>query len=437
MNMGELLRDALKYPFSDWKKIFLLGILILVSSVFITGLTILLIPNLIIAGVLIYLFVLGYLFRIIKSSIAGEDKLPDFNEWTEMFSDGFKVFITFIIYLIPSILIILISGILFSSSQVADAVSGGIFGGSFGDVVSSLLFPAGPFFLIALLYLIVIVPFILFALINMAENDVKISSALKFGVILDKISIKGWKNVIGWYLITGALALVIVELGFVLNNILSIINPLIGLVFISLIFIPYVYIYISRSLAMFYIDSEFRIPLKYVGVIVILVLAVLFIGLTAFNSQNIVNPNNIHAYNATTNTYSANGISFNYPSNWDIQSQNDAGNTIVQAIINDTNFEVSIAPPPAGLSGQNAFNVENPSGWQQISNNSSTVDGTTAYETIYRVNNTSLFQSIMIDEQIMFNKNGNSYMMDFLTPEKDYNHEKPNFDEIVNSFKTQ
>ena len=32
MNMSRIIKDALKYPFSDWKKILILGFIILVSD---------------------------------------------------------------------------------------------------------------------------------------------------------------------------------------------------------------------------------------------------------------------------------------------------------------------------------------------------------------------------------------------------------------------
>ena len=43
----------------------------------------------------------GYIFRIIKATLAGIDELPDFDEIGEMFVDGIKVFVVAIIYAIP------------------------------------------------------------------------------------------------------------------------------------------------------------------------------------------------------------------------------------------------------------------------------------------------------------------------------------------------
>ena len=74
MNMGGIIKNSLKYPFTDWKKILIFGFIILISNlstlyivdVFFKSYVVLL--DLI--RVLISFFtLLGYLFRIIKSSL--------------------------------------------------------------------------------------------------------------------------------------------------------------------------------------------------------------------------------------------------------------------------------------------------------------------------------------------------------------------------------
>ena len=110
MDISGIIGDALSYPFSDWKKILILGIIIVISSIPFRalGLTnynfILLFVGI---GFLAGLFVNGYLFRIIKSSLDGNFKLPEFNEWIDMFIDGIKVFLVFLVYLILPPMVIL------------------------------------------------------------------------------------------------------------------------------------------------------------------------------------------------------------------------------------------------------------------------------------------------------------------------------------------
>ena len=170
-------------------------------------------------------------------------------------------------------------------------------------------------------------------------------------------------------------------------------------------------------------------------------LAILVLSFSADNISDIANSNNIRDYNSITNMYSGNGISFNYPSNWNVQTDNRAGNKVIMVVSDDTIFQVSILPKPPGMSNQEAITAIQsstyPDGFQKISNNTLAINGNTAYETIYAVNNPSIFHEIIIIQQIVFVKNGTTYSLDFQAPNNEFNNEKPNFDMILNSFKIQ
>ena len=62
MDIGEIISDSIKYPSSNWGKVLILGVIMIAS--------ILIVP--------VFLLI-GYLFRIIKASLAGLDELPDFD----------------------------------------------------------------------------------------------------------------------------------------------------------------------------------------------------------------------------------------------------------------------------------------------------------------------------------------------------------------------
>ena len=84
MDISGIIGDALRYPFSDWKKILILGIIIVISSIPSRSLGITnndLILLFVGIGFVAGLFVNGYLFRIIKSSLEGNFKFPEFKEW--------------------------------------------------------------------------------------------------------------------------------------------------------------------------------------------------------------------------------------------------------------------------------------------------------------------------------------------------------------------
>ena len=73
MDIGDVISDSLRYPSSDWIKVVILGVLFIISFF------------------IIPLFLaMGYIFRVIKASLAGVEELPSFDEWGEMFIDGIK-----------------------------------------------------------------------------------------------------------------------------------------------------------------------------------------------------------------------------------------------------------------------------------------------------------------------------------------------------------
>ena len=109
MDLVSIIEDAVRYPFSDWKKILILGILAMISSLGIGILfigTLLGIKNVV---VIIILFIIGYFlfgflidgynFRIIKTSLSEAAELPEFKNWVEMFVDGIKVSVVFVVYI--------------------------------------------------------------------------------------------------------------------------------------------------------------------------------------------------------------------------------------------------------------------------------------------------------------------------------------------------
>ncbi len=84
MDIGNVVSDSLRYPYSDLKKVVILGVLFLISF--------LIIP--------IFL-AFGYMFRVIKSSLAGVEELPTFDEWGEMLVEGIKLTLVYLVYSLP------------------------------------------------------------------------------------------------------------------------------------------------------------------------------------------------------------------------------------------------------------------------------------------------------------------------------------------------
>ena len=440
--MSEIIRDSLRYPFSDWKKLLIFGIITLIVTILTTVEVI--IPFLFIIGYILGFIVLGYSFKIIGSSLNNTTSLPDFNDFKDMFKNGIKVLLVAIIYFLPAILIVLIVNLIFTPSNI-DVLSVLISGTSIGDSLLSLL-EVGPEIIIAVLYTIIFIPIFLMAVAHMANNNSKLVAAFKFRDIINKISTNGWINLYIWYMLTILIVLIIYELGVGVNNISSLINPYLGIILISLILVPYVFIFTSRSVSLFYNGLNLQTNGKHILAIIVLILAFLVLSFSIGNVTNINNSNTIKQYNATTNTFTGSGVSFNFPSNWNVQT-NYGSETDISLFNDDNNyndaqyplFELSIIPNPIGLSDQDSLdsiqNMPPQTGFQEISNQTIKVDNNTAYEFIYTINDPSMFPVNMTDQEIGFVKNGSTYMMDFMAPSTDFNNEKQNFDIILSTLK--
>ena len=276
MKIGEIVKDSLRYPFSDWNKILILGIVVLLGSI--SSITRIYVPvnttNLfltLVLGIIGFIFGFlerGYFFRIIKTSLNGVLVLPEFNSWIEMFKDGIKLFIVPIIYFIPAILIILVLAVLSFKSNPSTVISilyGAIIWSLIGgNTINTFIVWAGTWGIIAILYCILIFPISLMAIAYMIENDSKLSEAFKFHKILDKIKIKGWNRLIIWYVMTGIVFLILililiiifVILGFLIQDITGIVpQRLITDILISIIGIPFIFGYLYRSVALFYMSE--------------------------------------------------------------------------------------------------------------------------------------------------------------------------------------
>lgn len=112
MDIGEIVKDSLKYPLSNWKSYLILGIIIVFTNLYADIGELIpdsrLISALKIIGFIIGLFIYGYMFKIIKSSLGSINELPEFNGLVKIFIDGLKVVIAVIVYLIPVFLIFLV-----------------------------------------------------------------------------------------------------------------------------------------------------------------------------------------------------------------------------------------------------------------------------------------------------------------------------------------
>jgi hypothetical protein len=187
--------------------------------------------------------VMGYFFRILKSSIAGFDELPDFDEWGEMFIDGLKMFVVQFVYLLIPLIVIFI-GMLASlaSISVTDA----------GTMTNPVLFVGlmGGTVIIGMILAILFELVGSIAVANMALNNSEFGAAFRFSEILEKISLIGWGKYLVWYIVMIVISLI----GGFIASILNVI-PFIGMIIALLVVYPYLTMFSARSLALLFGSS--------------------------------------------------------------------------------------------------------------------------------------------------------------------------------------
>jgi hypothetical protein len=250
----------------------ILGIIIVISSIPFRSLGITnneLIVLFVGIGFIAGLFVNGYLFRIVKSSLDGNFKLPEFKNWIGMFIDGVKVFLVFLVYLILPPMVLLFLLLFFTGFDVImfqtnlsifeslginplEFLTSVILPGIENFVIISLNLFGEIIALLVLFYISIILPIFFVAIAGMAYEKGELRSAFRFSEILEDIADIGWGNLIKWYIRTGILFLILLMLGNSLAYLLSFINFAVVSVLLSLILIPYSYMYYARALALFY-----------------------------------------------------------------------------------------------------------------------------------------------------------------------------------------
>jgi hypothetical protein len=276
MNITELIKDSLKYPVSDWKKIIVLGIFIVIGGIS-SLLNLIDITNYVIVlifvgiGLISGLLVDGYLFRIVKTSVDSENKLPKFNDWKNLLIDGVKVFLTFIVYLILPplvvlLIILLLLGGLSSFGLDITAIIGSTGMSPINFLVTGILTGIENLFIISfdmlnqyviivLIEFLIILPLFLVAIANMAYER-EFGAAFRLGEIIEIIGDIGWTNLIKWYITTGVIFLLIFSIGTIISFLFSVSTGSIPFYIISLILalilLPYSQMYYVRAVALFY-----------------------------------------------------------------------------------------------------------------------------------------------------------------------------------------
>lgn len=244
MDIGEIIGDAFKYPVSNWKRLLILGIIVLISQLSmeiimlyssVSGLLYFLLIPALAASILM----MGYELRTVKTTIMGKFEPPEFKEWGGMLIDGLKMFLVGLIYqTIP--IIILIAGVVM------------IIAGSSTTKILGLLI-----ILLGLFIMLIVGIIMVMAISNMAYYG-KVGAALRFGEIRRRIESIGWLNYI-MLLIILVVIYILIAVGATLVSLI----PFVGLVLTCLLVYPFMYLFIYRAYGLIFRETLGEEEIQY------------------------------------------------------------------------------------------------------------------------------------------------------------------------------
>lgn len=250
MELSGIISNSLKYPSSSWLKVIILGIILCFSA--------LLVPFLI--GIIPAILALGYAFRILRSSVKGDNQLPEFDKWVNMFVDGVNVAVVGVIYfIVPMIIMMLGMGGLFHSEIMGVFMHEGTVGNfthtGIMDPITHMAYSMmnfGPFWIfmaIGMILTFILGAIFIMGISNMAYRNKEIGEAFSSNEIFGRISKIGWRKYIAWYVL---IWIILIIFSFI-AGIISLI-PIIGALVAFLVVYSYFAIFLARSAALIYMS---------------------------------------------------------------------------------------------------------------------------------------------------------------------------------------
>ncbi len=225
MEIGEIVSDSVKYPTSDWTKIIILAVILIIPIVNFIG--------------------IGYVIRIIKGTLASLDDLPDFDEVGELFIDGLKVFVVGIVYAIPIWIISAIIGVIISLILPASTTT-------YVDTTSTALLATMMDSYAALIVAAIIVGLIeIVAILNLAYYDGDLGAAFRFSEILNYISTIGWGKYIITYIVIALICAVIMAVAGIVGALLI----GIGMIITIPLAMSFCYMFGARAITTLFADA--------------------------------------------------------------------------------------------------------------------------------------------------------------------------------------
>ena len=257
MEITEIFKDGLQYPFNDIQKFVILGLIFCLTfiSFFLLAFAgdstsaIILLLIIMIINLIIGIYTSGYYFNVVENTIKKNDELPEF-ELVNTLINGLKVILIGIVYgIVPfifTILIAFLSGAIYNLGQIMTIVIN-------GDTVPEALALSTltSFTIVILLSALVSLIFGLLSLIAIARaaDKEKLSAAFEFGEIINAIKQIGIVDFIIWFIL---FAIIICVISMISSIFMSI--PILGLL-IMVIIEAYILIFSGRVLGLLYNEA--------------------------------------------------------------------------------------------------------------------------------------------------------------------------------------
>jgi hypothetical protein len=210
MEIGEMLSESFEYTKEGLVGKWMKWILLIVCTI-------------------IFPLIYGYILKIFR----GEKPAPEIDDWVGMFIDGIKMFVIYLVYMIPVIIVMALTAggaiVGFSSGDFSAVAAGGVF---IGVIISVLL-------------ALVILLFGIIGIIRFARMDA-FGEAFNIGAIMETIGRIGW----GSYIINLIILYIVLFIFSFIVGILTAI-PIIGWI-LYLFALPAISIFSARYLTLLY-----------------------------------------------------------------------------------------------------------------------------------------------------------------------------------------
>jgi hypothetical protein len=238
MSLGEILSDAIRYPFSDITKFLIVGILALLA-----GITSVLYPTgsdgsvifILLAIIsLVFAFIIsGYGVAVIRNTIKNSDEIPGIDPVANII-DGIKVAIIGIVYyIIPLILVVIISFAL------------GLIGAGLNQVSAVVI-------IASIIGIILFVLFSIFEIVAVARfaDKGELGAALSIGEVIEDAKRVGILNIILFTIVAVILILILSLIAGVLALI-----PIIGIIVGVIILGGFMILFYNRGIGLLYASA--------------------------------------------------------------------------------------------------------------------------------------------------------------------------------------